>query len=46
MHKRSFVEKVDVEINEDYLDIHLIDKGGNVIDKNYQKVNNNFTQRL
>lgn len=33
MHKRSFVEKVDVEINEDYLDIHLIDKGGNVIDK-------------
>ena len=33
MHKSDFIEKVSIEIFEDYLDINLIDKSGNKIDK-------------
>lgn len=33
MHKSDFIEKVSIEIYEDYLDINLIDKSGNKIDK-------------
>ena len=33
MHKSHFIEKVNIEIFEDYLDINLIDNSGNKIDK-------------
>ena len=33
MHKSDFIERVSIEIFEDYLDINLIDKSGNKIDK-------------
>ena len=33
MHKSHFIEKVSIEIFEDYLDINLIDNSGNKIDK-------------
>ena len=33
MHKADFIEKVNIEIYEDYLDINLIDKAGLKIDK-------------
>lgn len=33
MHKSDFIEKVDIEIHQDYLEIHLIDKNGQLIDK-------------
>lgn len=33
MHKSDFIERVNIEIFEDYLDINLIDKSGNIIDK-------------
>jgi DNA sulfur modification protein DndD len=33
MHKSNFIEKVNIEIHEDYLEIHLIDKNGESIDK-------------
>ena len=33
MHKSDFIEKVTIEIFKDYLDINLIDKSGNIIDK-------------
>lgn len=33
MHKKSFVERVEIEIFEDYLDIHLFDLNGEAIDK-------------
>ena len=33
MHKADFIEKVSIEILEDYLDINLIDKSGTKIDK-------------
>ena len=33
MHKKTFVAKVEVEIEEDVMDLHLIDQDGNYIDK-------------
>ena len=33
MHKVDFIEKVRIELYEDYLDINLVDKDDNVIDK-------------
>lgn len=33
MHKSDFIEKVNIEIHQDYLEIHLIDKNGQIIDK-------------
>lgn len=33
MHKSDFIEKVDIEIHQDYMEIHLIDKNGQLIDK-------------
>ena len=33
MHKSDFIEKVDIEIHQDYLEIHLINRNGQLIDK-------------
>jgi DNA sulfur modification protein DndD len=33
MHKSNFIEKVNIEIHQDYLEIHLIDDNGQTIDK-------------
>jgi len=33
MHKSNFIEKVNIEIHQDYLEIHLIDKNEQLIDK-------------
>ena len=33
MHKTDFIEKVKIELFDDYLDIHLINKNGDMIDK-------------
>lgn len=33
MHKSNFIEKVNIEIHQDYLEIHLIDGDGQFIDK-------------
>ena len=33
MHKTDFIEKVNIELYDDYLDINLIDRDGNKIDK-------------
>lgn len=33
MHKVDFIEKVRIELYDDYLDINLVDKDNNVIDK-------------
>jgi DNA sulfur modification protein DndD len=33
MHKENFIENVDVELTEDIIDIKLIDKDGNLIEK-------------
>lgn len=33
MHKKDFIAEVEVEINEDVIEINLIDKKGNLIDK-------------
>lgn len=33
MHKSNFIEKVKIEIHQDYLEIHLIDTDGQFIDK-------------
>ena len=33
MHKTDFIEKVNIELYDDYLDINLIDNDGNEIDK-------------
>lgn len=33
MHKSNFIEKVKIEIHQDYLEIHLIDTDGQYIDK-------------
>lgn len=33
MHKSNFIEKVKIEIHQDYLEIHLIDADGQFIDK-------------
>lgn len=33
MHKKTFVAKVEVEIKEDVMDVHLIGQDGNYIDK-------------
>ena len=33
MHKSDFIEKVNIEINDDYLDINLYDRAGLKIDK-------------
>lgn len=33
MHKKTFVSKVEVEIDDDVMDLHLIGKDGNYIDK-------------
>lgn len=33
MHKTDFIEKVNIELFDDYLDINLIDRDGNKIDK-------------
>lgn len=33
MHKENFIDKVDVDLNEDYIDIHLTDFNGNIIEK-------------
>ena len=33
MHKTDFIEKVKIELFDDYLDIHLINKHGDMIDK-------------
>lgn len=34
MHKKDFIAEVEVEIKDDIIDINLIDKKGNIIDKN------------
>ena len=33
MHKSNFIEKVEIDLYDDYLDINLIDSDGEVIDK-------------
>ena len=33
MHKENFIENVDVELTEDIIDINLLDKDGNLIEK-------------
>ena len=33
MHKRNFIENVNVELTEDIIEIHLLDKEGNLIEK-------------
>ena len=34
MHKEDFIKNVKVNVHDDYMDIDLVDKEGNVIDKN------------